>query len=423
MKKQIMERFSNGNTNLTEGVNRIINTVRQCGDQALREYTLQFDQVILTDLQVSEQEWGVSEDLAEKYQLAIRKAYGNILRFHQAQYPQPVISNNNGIILRKEFRAIESVGLYIPAGTAPLVSTLLMLAIPARIAGCKRVVVVTPPSAGQVNPAILFAARICGISEVYKVGGAQAIAALAYGTESIQRVAKIFGPGNQYVTEAKKIVASDPAGAALDMPAGPSEVMIIADENANPEFVAADLLAQAEHDSLAQCMLVTTSQALAERVSLQLDIQSRQLSRKTILLNALKSCRILICRDIAGCIQLANEYAPEHLIINTLNAELLSAEISNAGSVFIGAWTPEALGDYASGANHVLPTYGYARAYSGLGVESFMKSITFQQAKPEGLLELASCVETLAELEGLDGHKNSVLLRRVYLEKGMRNVD
>jgi histidinol dehydrogenase len=336
------------------------------------------------------------------------------------QLPKTLRLNKNGIDAWKEYKAIERVGLYIPGGTAPLVSTLLMLAIPAVIAKCREIIVVTPPNKnGEINPAIIYAAKLCGINKIFAVGGAQAIAALAYGTETIPKVVKIFGPGNKYVTEAKLQVAQDPCGAALDMPAGPSEVLVIADDRANAQLVAADLLSQAEHDVDSKVILITTSQSLANQVDEALTAQLKNLQRQKIITKSLENAAIIIVDCLDEAFAISNIFAPEHLILQIDNPRNYLNFVQNAGSVFIGRWSAEALGDYASGPNHVLPTYGYAKSYSGLGVESFMKSITFQEVSKEGLLALAPTVETLAQLEGLDAHKIAVNLRRKMIEENL----
>lgn len=401
-------------------VRAIIQQVKLRGDVALKQYTQQFDGVDLPTIAVSEQEWLQAEQVTASAKKALTMAYNNIQRFHQLQIPKAISLDSEGVYLRREYRALDRVGLYIPGGSAPLISTLLMLAIPAGLAGCQEIIATTPPEKdGNINPLMLYAAKLCGINRLYKVGGAQAIAALAYGTATIDKVDKIFGPGNAYVTEAKMQVAEDPAGSALDMPAGPSEVLVIADSNANANIIAADLLAQAEHDAAARAILVTTDRTLAENVLVAVQQQLARLSRKNKIEQALADSTIIIVDTLLEGIQVSNAYAPEHLILQIDNPQNYLSMIRNAGSVFIGPWSAEALGDYASGSTHVLPTYGYAKSYSGLGVESFMKSITFQKVQAKGLLNLASCVETLAELEGLDAHKNSVVLRRLLIEEAL----
>ena len=402
---------------LRDNVSSIIANVKTRGDAALFEYTQMFDKASLTRFLASEEDWSTVSTVNESVRQAIKKAYANIRRFHEIQIPRSVELNVDGVYVRKAHRAIDAVGLYVPGGTAPLVSTVLMLAVPAKLAGCKEIVMVTPPAqSGAVNPAVLYAAQVCGIDKIYKIGGAQAIGALAYGTESIPKVDKIFGPGNKYVLEAKLQVSQTANGAAMDMPAGPSEVLIIADDSANPEFVAADLLAQAEHDIDAHCVLVTMSQSLAKNVKRALENQVSTLTRQDIIKRSIASGIIVIAQDIMTCFDISNAYAPEHLILQIEEPNAYTRFVDNAGAVFIGPWSAEALGDYATGSNHVLPTYGYAKSYSGLGVESFMKVITFQEVLPEGLIYLSQCVERMAVLEGLDAHQRSIALRRQCLE-------
>lgn len=402
---------------LQETVKSIINDVKKRGDEALFDYAYKFDGAKLDSLRVSEIEYASTDNLQSHEKEAILTAIDNIRHYHEISAPKPFEFERNGARLGKIFRPIEKVGLYIPGGTAPLVSTLLMLAIPATLAGCPTKVLVTPPSKdGTINPAILFAARACGIDSIYKAGGAQAIAALAFGTETIPKTYKIFGPGNKYVTEAKIQVSQHYNGAALDMPAGPSEVLVIADEMANPAFVASDLLAQAEHDTAAHTVLVTTSAKLAKKVQEEIANQILTLSRKEIIEESMAKSIIIITENINEAFAISNQYAPEHLILQIDHAENYLSEVINAGSVFIGAFTPESVGDYASGTNHVLPTYGYARMYSGLDVVTFMKSISFQHLSADGLSYLGKTVETLASLEGLDAHKNAVSVRLAHLK-------
>lgn len=401
---------------LTSQIKEIIANVRQNGDKALLEYAAKFDSAKLDSLLVSEDEYKAIESLSNDEKQAILTAIDNIRHYHNISCPKSFEFERNGAKLGKLYRPIEKVGLYIPGGTAPLVSTLLMLAIPATIAGCETKVLVTPPGKnGLVNPAILFAAKACGIDAIYKAGGAQAVAALAFGTESIPKVYKIFGPGNKYVTEAKIQVSQTHNGAALDMPAGPSEVLVIADDKANPVFVASDLLAQAEHDVAAQVILVTTSTELANKVHEEVERQTAYLSRKEIIKQSLAKSAVIIAKDLVEAFAISNQYAPEHLILQIANAEDYLQQVINAGSVFVGEWTPESVGDYASGTNHVLPTYGYAQMYSGLDVIAFMKAISFQNLSASGIQALGPVVETLADLEGLDAHKNAVTVRLQHL--------
>ncbi len=405
-------------TGIRSEVESICEQVRTQGDQALLRLTEKFDRVCLSSLSVSSCEYEQARAAVSASQLAaLRRALANVLRFHEAQQPRPIdLETEPGIRCQQLYRPIRRVGLYVPSGSAPLPSALIMLAVPARIAGCTHRIVCTPPRVdGTAHPAILAAAQLCGIDAVFKVGGAQAIAAFAYGTYSIPRVDKIFGPGNAYVTCAKQHVAQDPRGAACDMPAGPSEVLVIADADARPEFVASDLLAQLEHDGLAQALLVTDSAALAQAVQQELSVQAPQLSRQACLGQSLKTCRCLLVASVEVALQIANEYAPEHLILQVRSPRRWLPHIVTAGSVFLGAWTPEALGDYCSGTNHVLPTYGYARSVGGLTMRDFQRALSVQEATPEGLRELGPTAVTLAELEGLDAHASSVSRRLAAL--------
>ena len=402
-------------------VREIIARVRAEGDAALRAYTRRFDGVDVDALAVSGQEFAQAEHaLHAEQRAAIERAIANVERFHRAQPLEPLsLETSPGVRCERIFRPISAVGLYVPAGSAPLPSAVVMLAVPARIAGCPRRVLCTPPDRnGAANAAVLVAARLCGIESVFKVGGAQAIAALAYGTAAIPKVDKIFGPGNAWVTAAKQTAAADPQGAACDMPAGPSEVMVIADASARAEFVAADLLAQAEHDANAQAILVTDSATLAEAVSAAVDSQMRGLSRRAILERSLVSSRCLVVGDLDTAVAVANEYAAEHLILEVRAPRSLLPQIESAGSVFLGAWSPEPMGDYCSGTNHVLPTYGYARAYSGLSVLDYLKRITVQELTPAGLLGLGPTAVTLAHTEGLDAHAAAVTRRLDALRAG-----
>ena len=392
----------------------IIREVRADGDAALKRFAKRFDRVELTDLRVSQEEMDAAESALTPEQLdALKQAIANVRAFHTAQLAQPLsMEVMPGVRCERVLRPIPAVGLYVPAGSAPLPSTVIMLAIPAALVGCPKRVLCTPPGPdGKANAAVLVAARLCGIDTVFKVGGAQAIAAMAYGTESVPKVDKIYGPGTALTTAAKQLVAADPAGAACDMPAGPSEVLVIADGEANAEFVAADLLAQAEHDTRAQAVLVTDSAALARAANEALIRQATQLSRGAILEESTRNCRAIVVKDLATALAVSNDYAPEHLIIQTRDSRALLDGVVNAGSVFLGAWSPEPMGDYCSGTNHVLPTYGYARAYSGLSVADFQKRITVQELTPAGLSLLGPVAEILARLEGLDAHANAVTVR------------
>jgi histidinol dehydrogenase len=399
----------------------IVSAVRQNGDAALRSYTERFDGARLATLAVSEREFSAAQNsLTPKQHAALERAIDNVQRFHSAQLPQPLsLETMPGVRCERIIRPIATVGLYVPAGSAPLPSAVIMLAIPARIAGCPHRILCTPPARdGGANPAVLAAAQLCGINTVFKVGGAQAIGALAYGTQSIPKADKIFGPGNAWVTAAKQLVAADPAGAACDLPAGPSEVMVVADETARADFVAADLLAQAEHDTQAQAILVTSSRQLAESVSVEVHKQAQLLSRRSILDKSLASSRCIVVPDVASAIDVANQYAAEHLILEVKEPRQWLSRVQNAGSVFLGAWSPEPMGDYCSGTNHVLPTYGYARAYSGLSVLDFVKGMTVQELSPAGLQALGPVAVELARLEGLDAHASAVTRRLDVLESG-----
>jgi histidinol dehydrogenase len=393
-------------------VKPILNEIKEHGIAKVVEYAKKFDAFELNEIRVSDDEYKDAENnLTLEVKEAIVTAASNIRRFHSKQYPHEYsIDTMNGVNCKRTFRPIENVGLYIPGGTAVLPSTMLMLGIPAQIAGCKRVVACSPTNS-KLNDAVLFAAKLAGVNEIYKVGGAQAIGLMAYGTEEIKKVDKIFGPGNQFVTAAKTLVSIDPEGCLVDMPAGPSEVLIIADEHANPAFVAADLLSQAEHGADSQVILVTDSYEFTERVNLELDNQIENLSRNKIATECLKNSLYVLVDNIDEGVKFSNEYAPEHLIININSSDDYLEKITNAGSVFVGPYTPESVGDYASGTNHSLPTYGYAKAIGGVSVDMFMKSITFQKLTKDGLKELSKTVITLAETESLDAHANAVKVR------------
>jgi histidinol dehydrogenase len=392
----------------------IIREVRKDGDAALLRFAERFDRAKLQSVQVTPEEFDAAEGLLNAKQIAaIDTAIDNVRRFHAAQLSAPLsMEVMPGVTCERIFRPIPAVGLYVPAGSAPLPSTVIMVAVPAQLAGCPERVLCTPPAAdGSANAAVLVAARRCGVTRVFKAGGAQAIAAMAYGTASITKVDKIYGPGTALTTAAKQIVAADPEGAACDLPAGPSEVLVIADGSANPAFVAADLLAQAEHDTRAQAILVTDSTALATAVSAEFDRQRGALSRKSILQQSAANCRIILVPDLTTALQVSNDYAPEHLIVQTQEPRALLDGIINAGSIFLGAWSPESMGDYCSGTNHVLPTYGYARAYSGLSLTDFQKRMTVQELTADGIRSLGPVAETLASLEGLDAHARAVTIR------------
>jgi histidinol dehydrogenase len=393
-------------------VSAILADVKANGDAALRKYTLQFDKVTLTDIRVTTAEFEAADAiLDESLKNAIRQAALNIEAFHRAQVESvTMIETMPGVQCWRKPVGIEKVGLYIPGGTAPLFSTILMLAIPARLAGCNEIVLCTPPGKdGLVHPAVLWAAHFTGITQVFKTGGVQAIGAMAYGTESVPKVYKIFGPGNQYVTCAKQLVNS--AGTAIDMPAGPSEVAVFADDACVPAFVAADLLSQAEHGADSQVLLVTTSEKVMEEVEKEVAAQLALLPRKDLAAKALDNSKLILVKDRDEAMDMLNDYAPEHLIMACENDEALATRVINAGSVFLGNYSPESAGDYASGTNHTLPTNGYATAYSGVSVDSFVKKITFQRLTREGLLALAPSIEAMAAAEGLDAHRNAVSIR------------
>ena len=393
-------------------VSKIISEVRNKGDKALIDFAKKFDKATISSLPVTPAEFAAAEKAVdEDLKQAITIAAENIKKFHGQQRQEVLtVETMPGVTCWRKAVPIEKVGIYIPGGTAPLFSTVLMLAIPAQLAGCKAIRLCTPPdNTGNIHPAILYAAKISGITEVYKTGGAQAIAALAYGTESIDPVYKIFGPGNQYVTCAKQLVAR--AGVAIDMPAGPSEVAVIADKHCNPAFVASDLLSQAEHGADSQVMLVTNDDQLPEKVLKELKTQLAVLPREKMAAKSLENSKIVVLDTLQECIDFTNSYAPEHLIIQVEDPRPLLEKLTNAGSVFIGPYTPESAGDYASGTNHTLPTNGHARAYSGLSLESFMKNITFQEITAKGLEVIGPVIEKMAGAERLDAHKNAVTLR------------
>ena len=399
---------------LIESVRDIMSAVKAGGDKAVSDYTAKFDGVGLKVLRVPEEELKTAWDtLPEDEKNAINTARKNIKKFHQAQIPQDIeVETTKGVICRREARAIETAGLYVPGGTAPLVSTLLMLAIPAKVAGVRHRIVVTPPGKnGKINPAILAAAYRCKVTAVFACGGAQAIAALAYGTETIPRCDKIFGPGNAYVATAKSLAAQEPSGPAIDMPAGPSEAMVVANEGANPVFVASDLLSQAEHDRLAQVICITTNEKVAKDIQVEVEKQIVTLPRRDIAMDTMAQSRMIIADSRAAIVDIINRYAPEHLILQIKKPKTLVPAIRNAGSIFLGPWTPESVGDYASGTNHTLPTYGAARAYSGVTLESFIKYISIQKLSRKGLERLGPAVEKLAQMEGLEAHRRAVSLR------------
>ena len=417
--QEILKRPVMNTENLFDTVRSVIDRVKEEGDRAVLDYEEKFDKVVLASLAVSEEEQQEAENLvSEDLKAAIRLAKQNIETFHAAQrFEGKKVQTQPGVTCWQKAVAIEKVGLYIPGGTAPLFSTVLMLAVPARIAGCKEIVLCTPPGRdGKVHPAVLFAAKVAGVNRIFKAGGIQAIAAMAYGTESVPKVYKIFGPGNQYVTAAKQLVSL--RDVAIDMPAGPSEVEVLSDETANPIFVAADLLSQAEHGVDSQAILITTSVELQQAVKVEVERQLALLPRKEIAEKSLANSKLIVVDSMAEAIELTNAYAPEHLIIETEDYLSVAERIVNAGSVFLGSLTPESAGDYASGTNHTLPTNGYAKAYSGVSLDSFIRKITFQEIKPEGLNIIGPAIELMAANEQLDAHKNAVSVRLGQLENG-----
>jgi histidinol dehydrogenase len=397
---------------LDQAIEDIFFAVKRKGDQALYDFTKTFDGVQLEKLELTPEEIDASENLIDdKLKKAIQKAADNIRRFHSAQRcPLVKLETSPGVFCWQKAVPIQRIGLYIPGGSAPLFSSVLMLAVPATIAGCKEIVLCTPPGKdGKVNPAILYAAKIAGVNRVYTAGGAQAVAAMAFGTESIKPVNKIFGPGNQYVTAAKQMVQKQ--GIAIDLPAGPSEVLIMADETANASFVASDLLSQAEHGIDSQVVLLTTDRKMAEDTLVAIEKQLAVLPRRNMILESLTSSKVIVMDSMDEMVDMVNEYAPEHLIIAMKNTPEIAEKITNAGSVFLGNYTPESAGDYASGTNHTLPTNGFAKAYSGVNLDSFVKKITFQEITPDGLMELSDTLLQMAEAEELIAHKNAVSIR------------
>jgi len=409
---QILSRPVFDSTSLFDKVGKILEDVKKNGDKSLKAYTLQFDQVAIENIEVSKEEINASGDkLNIHLKQAIEMARRNIWKFHVEQMPDlKEIQTSPGVYCWQKAVAIEKVGLYIPGGTAPLFSTVLMLGIPASIAECGEIILCTPPDKnGNVHPAILYAAKVAGVHRVFKVGGTQAIAAMAYGTESVPKVYKIFGPGNQYVTAAKQLVSLKDV--AIDMPAGPSEVEVLADESANPAFVASDLLSQAEHGVDSQSILITVSESLIEQVTEQIQYQLESLPRRELAVKALENSKIILVKTMEEAVAMTNAYAPEHLIIATRCYKGVAENIVNAGSVFLGNYTPESAGDYASGTNHTLPTNGYAKAYSGVNLDSFIRKITFQEISREGLTNLSNAIIFMAESEELQAHSNAVKIR------------
>lgn len=415
--EKILQRPVIENRSLEKSVRRILKDVQKKGDRAVRKYSREFDGVKLKNFRVSDNEILQAESLlSEELKSAIQLAKNNIEKFHASQWVQEeMIETMPGVLCRRKMVAIEKVGLYIPGGTAPLFSTILMLGIPAKIAGCREIILTSPPTpslygkTGGVHPAILYTAQLVGITKIFKIGGVQAIGAMAYGTEQVPKVHKIFGPGNQFVTCAKQMVQME--GVAIDMPAGPSEVAVYADDTAHPVFVAADLLSQAEHGADSQVLLVTTSSSVAAAVEKEIASQLEKMPRKKIAKQSLQNSKIILVNNDDEAMDLLNEYAPEHLILACDHANALAEKVIHAGSVFLGHYSPESVGDYASGTNHTLPTHGFAKAYSGVSVDSFVKKITFQQLSEEGLKNIGKAVELMAEAEGLMGHKNAVSIR------------
>lgn len=415
---EILKRPSLDFSSLFEKVEKIITDVRENGDDALRKYSKQFDNVEIEALEVTKEEIKEAEKLVSvELKQAIEMARRNIWKFHSEQQREYAeIQTSPGVYCWQKAIPIEKIGLYIPGGSAPLFSTVLMLGIPAQIAECKEVILCSPPnSEGKIHPAILYAAQVAGVHRIFKVGGAQAVAAMAHGTETIPKVYKTFGPGNQYVTAAKQLVSL--TDTAIDMPAGPSEVEVLADENANPAYVASDLLSQAEHGADSQAILVTTSEKLIEEVLEEIEIQIEKLPRKEIARKALENSKIIFLNSIDDAIAITNEYAPEHLIISTRSYMVVAEHITNAGSVFLGNMSPESAGDYVSGTNHTLPTHGFAKSYSGVNLDSYFKKITFQQLTPEGLNNISNAIILMAENEGLQAHANAVKLRITQSER------
>lgn len=413
--KEILKRPALDSSSLEATVKSILADIKSNGDSAVKKYALQFDKANLNSFEVNQNVIKSAETkLSAELKNAIQNAKSNIEKFHSAQKEETqLIETTSGVNCWRKSVGIEKVGLYIPGGSAPLFSTVLMLGVPAKLAGCKEIILCTPSdSNGNINPAILFAAQLVGVTKIFKVGGVQAIAAMAYGTESIPQVYKIFGPGNQYVTCAKQLINKE--GVAIDMPAGPSEVAVIADETCVPAFVAADLLSQAEHGADSQVILVSNSESVIKKVNEELELQLKALSRNTIAEKALQNSKAILVNSLEEGMELLNEYASEHLIIACSNADELAGKVVNAGSVFIGNYSCESAGDYASGTNHTLPTNGYAKAYSGVSLDSFVKKITFQKLSKEGINTIGKTIELMAEAEGLDAHKNAVSIRLKY---------
>jgi len=409
---EILKRPTQTVADIEQTVNQIFDEIKIKGNAAVTKYTELFDGIELDELRVSPTDVQKAEkEISEELKAAIKLAKSNIEKFHFAQKTEKVsVETTKGVNCWQEKKAIQKVGLYIPGGTAPLFSSILMLAIPANLAGCEEIVLCTPPDKeGNVNPAILYAAELCGVTQIFKIGGIQAIGAMTFGTEDVPQVYKIFGPGNQFVTVAKQLATKYQV--AIDMPAGPSELLVFADDSANPAYVASDLLSQAEHGADSQVIMVSTSEKLIDKVLEEIEAQIKELPRKEIADKAIENSRLILVSSDAEALEMINEYAPEHFIICAENEDYFVEGVRNAGSVFIGNYTPESAGDYASGTNHTLPTNGYARQYSGVNLDSFMKTITFQKISEEGIKEIGPSIELMAEAEGLQAHKNAVSLR------------
>ena len=409
---EILRRPTQTVADIEQTVNQIFDEIRLKGDSAVAKYTELFDGIKTEDLKVSSSEIeNAGKELSEELKNAIKLAKANIEKFHSAQRTEKIsVKTADGVNCWQEKKAIQKVGLYIPGGTAPLFSSILMLAIPAKLAGCDEVILCTPPDKkGEINPAILYTAELCGVTQIFKIGGIQAIGAMTFGTETVPQVYKIFGPGNQFVTVAKQLATKYQV--AIDMPAGPSELLVYADDSANPSYVASDLLSQAEHGIDSQVILVSTSEALITKVSEEINSQLNDLPRKAIADKAIENSRLILLNTEEEALEMINEYGPEHFIICSENEEYFTSGVQNAGSVFIGNYTPESAGDYASGTNHTLPTNGYAKQYSGVNLDSFMKTITFQKISENGIREIGPAIELLAEAEGLQAHKNAVSIR------------
>lgn len=409
---EILKRPTQSISDIETTVNQIFSEVKTKRDEAVKKYTQLFDGITIENILVSKEEIATAEsEVSEELKESIQLAKTNIEKFHRAQKTERItVKTTEGVLCWQEKRAIQKIGLYIPGGSAPLFSTVLMLAIPANIGGCEEIILCTPPNkSGKINPTILYTANLCGVTKIFKIGGIQAIAAMTFGTQTVPSVYKIFGPGNQFVTVAKQIATK--FGVAIDMPAGPSELLVFADDSANSSFVASDLLSQAEHGADSQVILVTTSEKILNSVAIEVEKQLEVLPRKSIASEAINHSKLILVESYSEAINLINEYAPEHFIVVSENEDFFLENIENAGSVFIGNYTPESAGDYASGTNHTLPTNAYAKQYSGVNLDSFMKSMTFQKISKEGIQNIGKAIEIMAEAEGLQAHKNAVTLR------------